>query len=358
MKLFRYIFIWVLLIWITSMSYAQDPIIIPRASWWANSLYNAIQSDYWKKILTARQNAYSNLPSTSPTIAQIAAQEKTQKINDYLSENFSNQFNIDEKISISPSTWEELAWKISYADIVDWIIIHHTDSEYENTVEWLRDIHRYHSLNRQWWDIWYNYIIWYDGKIYEWREGWDYVIWAHSKYNNNGTLWIAIMWNYSVQWINTEQYKTLDNLVKYLTQKYGIDLSKKRYYHTDCAFAACDIFPLETYLEESLVWHRDTWHTSCPWDKLYNQIQKIRTSNLEFTKWLTPVIRWELQNKNIISTFQTSQIQKILSLLEKYSNEQIQIINNEIEKRLKTDIDQNTKKILQIIKIAGVIRLK
>jgi hypothetical protein len=65
-----------------------------------------------------------------------------------------------------------------------------------------------------------------------------------------------------------------------------------------------------------------------------------------------------LQNKNIISTFQTSQIQKILSLLEKYSDEQIQIINNEIEKRLKTDIDQNTKKILQIIKIAGVIRLK
>jgi len=135
-------------------------------------------------------------------------------------------------------------------------------------------------------------------------------------------------------------------------------LSKKRYYHSDCAYEACKIFPIETYLDESLVWHRDTWHTSCPWDELYEQIQKIRTDNIEFTKWFTPVIRWESQSKNTDVEFQTPQIQKIIWILKKYSDEQIIAINTIIDQRLMTEQNENMRKTLQMIKTAGIIRLK
>ncbi len=351
------IFIW-LFIWTYSSLYAQDPVIIPRASWWANSLYNSINSEYWKNILSEREASYAKYEWKQPTAAQLAAREKTKKVNAYLNENFSDQFDIQERVAMSPNTWTDLAWDLEYADIIDGIVIHHTDTEYPNSLDGMKNIHKFHSLSRQWWDIGYNYIIWYDGQIYEWREGGDYVVAAHSKYNNIWTVWIAIMGNYSHKWIDEKQYQALDSLVKYLTKKYGIDLSKKRYYHSDCAYEACKIFPIETYLDESLVWHRDTWHTSCPWDELYEQIQKIRTDNIEFTKWFTPVIRWESQSKNTDVEFQTPQIQKIIWILKKYSDEQIIAINTIIDQRLMTEQNENMRKTLQMIKTAGIIRLK
>jgi len=181
----------------------EKPFIIPRASWWANSQYNSLSDIYWQDILSARM---SYVPAEKSQAEIDDAKKKNKEIEDYLYGNFLDQFTSSETIK-TKNNWEyTYAWPIKYTNQVDSIIVHHTHSEYEDSLEWMRDIHRYHSLNRQWWDIWYNYIIWYDWEIFEGREGWDYAIWAHSKYNNFGTVWISVMWNYECPYMTQRCY--------------------------------------------------------------------------------------------------------------------------------------------------------
>lgn len=328
--------------------------IIPRASWWANVLYNDVNSDYWSSILESR--AHYIAADISPESIAIS-KEKTEKINNYLNNNFSQQFNYQEKIDYNPKTNTEYAWDLKYTEFVDSIIVHHTHSEYEDDLTGMQGIHRYHSLNRQWWDIWYHYIIWYDWVIYEWREWWDYVIWAHSSYNNNGTVWISILWNYELHWINDNQYIALESLIQNLTQKYGIDLSKERYYHMNCSWIKCDTFPLETYLDSVLVWHRDATHTTCPWEKLYEQIQQIRSDNLDFTAWFQSIPRGWLSSEIIQTDTQTAQIQTLKTALKQYSISEQQAIFQLINKKLEQDPDQELKEKLQILRLAIILNL-
>lgn len=331
----------------------ESPIIIPRASWWANSLYNDINSDYWQNILEARKNYVA--PNISPE-AQNTQEEKTKKINDYLNENFAEQFKAQETLSYSKENAIEYAWRLDYTEYIDSIIIHHTHSEYTDDITGLWQIHKFHSLSRQWWDIGYHYIIWYDGVIYEWREGGDYVVGAHSKYNNFWSVGIAVMGNYESEWINQEQYTSLESLVQYLTKHYGINLAGRRYYHMNCKGEKCNTFPIETYPDSVLIGHRDATHTSCPWEKLYEQIQQIRADNLDYTKSFKPIPRniWQTSN-NQDSHIPT--IHVLLKALNKYSSAELEAINSLINKKLEQDIDRNLKKKLQILRLAVILSL-
>jgi len=337
-------------------SIGEKPLVIPRASWWANSQYNSLSDIYWQDILTARKKY---VPAEKPQADIDYAKKKTQEIEDYLYGNFLDQFTSVETVK-TKNNWEHTyAWPIKYTNYVDSIIIHHTHSEYENSLEWMNAIHRYHSLNRQWWDIGYNYIIWYDWEIFEGREGWDYAVWAHSKYNNFATVWIAVMWNYDSEWVNNKQYTSLEKLIQYLVVKYWIDLSNKRYYHRTCSWSACDTFHIETYLDSVLIWHRDATHTTCPWEKLYEQIQKIRTDNLEFSSWLSSVYRGKnsLEYTNTSNATNTSQIQRILTLVQNFSSEEKQEIITLIDKKRVETTNTETLKKLQIIRFAVILSL-
>ncbi len=335
----------------------DKPFIIPRASWGANSQYNSKTDFYWQNILQAREQYVA--PVRSQASIDYAA-KKNKDIEEYLYWNFLYQFTSQETIRSKDNDSYIYAWPLKYTNYVDSIVIHHTHSEYDDTISWLQDIHRYHSLQRQWWDIWYNYIIWYDWVIYEGREGWDYVVAAHSKYNNFATVWIALMWNYDSEWINEKQYQSLESLVQYLIVRYWIDLNKKRYYHMDCSGVKCDTFHLETYLDDTLIWHRDATHTTCPWEKLYEQIQEIKNNNLEFSAGLKPVLRWvntheDPGNKNETDT---SQIQKILKILRSYSQSEKQDIIHLIDQKKSETSDRELIKRLQTIRLAAVLSLK
>ena len=157
-----------------------------------------------------------------------------------------------------------LAWPIKKSDYVSAIVVHHTHSEYEDSYEGMRDIYKYHALNKSWGDIGYNYIIGYDGEIFEGRQGGDYVVAAHSVWNNISTVGIAIMGNYESKEINELQYRSLEKLIQHLALKYGIDLGKEYYYNMECVSDDCAAFPLQTEKLSTLVGHRDTGHTECP----------------------------------------------------------------------------------------------
>lgn len=254
--------------------------VIKRKDWWANEYYRYRDSTQWKWIL----NKWDLSSKRELTEYQKKIKEdrnlKLKSINNYLI-NIYPENNILVQ-TIKNENGHSLAWNIQKTKYVKAIVIHHTESEYDNSKVWINAIYKFHSLNRAWWDIWYNYIIGYNWEVYEWRAGWYYTIWAHAVYNNRSTVSISVMWNYNEKSISSKQYKSLDNLVKFLTKKYWIDLSEKYTYHRECFWDNCKIW-VNSYEDYSLVWHRDAWITNCPWDELHKQIQDIRKNNISFT---------------------------------------------------------------------------
>ena len=353
----KIIFLIFLLLPIRAFSLSQElqepekPIIIPRASWGANELYTSIDSEYWKQIIENR----GNTPTVyiSPEKQKKQAEDYKRTI-DYINENFAPENTIVEKIDYNPRDNFKLAWALSYTQEVQAIVIHHTKSEYKSSLEGIQDIYRYHALNRQWWDIGYNYVIGYDGEIFEWKKWGDYISAAHSKWNNNSTVGISIMGDYTDKEISKQQYESLEKLVRYLAWKYGIDFSKKHYYHMKCAGEKCNTFPLETYLDSTLVGHRDTGHTSCPGDKLYAQIDQLREDNLAFTAGFIPIKREEaIIQKKEETQAKSPKIQHLLQVLKPYSKQELQTIKGKInELLLDESMSHERRKKLQILRLA------
>jgi len=110
---------------------SEKPIIIPRESWWANELYNSKTWEYWVNILKKRSEYVAPTRSESQ---QETTKEKIEKIESYLYGNFLDQFTSEETL-YSKNDWDyTYAWPIKYTESVDAIVIHHTHSEYENSL--------------------------------------------------------------------------------------------------------------------------------------------------------------------------------------------------------------------------------
>lgn len=276
-------------------SFASDDIkIIKRSERWAQEDYRYLDSSYRQDIIKKEEinskNRLEKLESMTKEERdkvekkQIEEQTRKKVINYYLSTNYEDDNKIVE--TIKEENWHKLAWPITKTDNVKWIIIHHTWSDYKSSLDWINQIYKYHSINRWWWDIGYNYLIWYDWEIYEWRAWWDYVVWAQALWNNRSTVWIAVIWDYENKDLNQKQKDSLEKLVSYLINKYWIDLNEKFTYHKECLNLECD-FPLITQKISPLIWHRDAGHTTCPWEYLYIFLDEIREKYLSDSKWLT-----------------------------------------------------------------------
>lgn len=273
----------------TNIASANDYLkIIPRNEWWANEEYRYWNSSYWSDIFVKRAASsaawkkkwanYSQATKDSITAKNRVNNAKFNKMNAYLTNNFYNDIKIVNTQRYD--SWNKLAWQYSRTEYVKNIVVHHTYSDYESSAQWIKDIHKYHALSRQWWDIGYHYIIWYDGEVYEWRAGWDYVIASHDTWNNRSTVWISIMWNYDVDHLKDSQYDSLKKLISHLTKKYWIDLNTKIPYHKECFWDSCTNW-LETKYYYPIVWHKDWKATSCPWQHIYEKIIPKLISELQ-----------------------------------------------------------------------------
>jgi len=141
----------------TYAEYGEKPYIISREEWGADEEFWSRESTYWQDILERRSQA-SSTPQSQETIDYIA--EKNAKINNYLNENFSKYFTLDETVYYNTQLSSSYAWPLKYTNFVDSIIVHHTESEYDNSLIWIQDVYQFHSLSRQWGDLGYNYVIW------------------------------------------------------------------------------------------------------------------------------------------------------------------------------------------------------
>lgn len=211
----------------------QDITIISRDQWGADEEFGYRDSSYWQEKLAA----WSKQSQTPLTESQKKAQEKAAKVYaekiSYINTYFAKENTVTERISNSEEG-RPLAWKTQKSDYVNAIVVHHTADEYEDSWKGIQDIYRYHALSRSWGDIGYNYIIGYDGEIFEGKNGGDYSVAAHSVWNNISTVSIAVMGDYDHKPINNLQYTSLEKLIQYLALKYGIDLGEEYYYNMEC----------------------------------------------------------------------------------------------------------------------------
>lgn len=292
-----------------SIFWESDEIeLISRAEWWANEEYRYIDSTEWKDIIKQR---ILNRKAAEEALQELSTEERIEKWkksaiaydlselrNSYLLENFSDD------IILAKTNREEngrkLAWPQKYTHYVNSIVVHHTTWDYEDSYDAMRKIYKFHALSRQWWDIGYNYLIWLDGEIFEWRSGGDYVVWAHNKWNNRSTVWVALIGNYDTHQPSETQLESLEKIILYLSKKYGIDMQNKVPIHNTCLAESCTTkWALYTQYHTPITGHRDGGHTSCPWINVYEKLDSITQRVAEKTFWLQRVKNPILENAKV-----------------------------------------------------------
>lgn len=309
---------------------ADELNIISREKWWAVEEYRYLDSQEWVKILEKNKNKPVIELSQAEKEQSLKKAKKIEVANNFLINNYPSLHEISEINQYE--NWHKLAWPIAKSKIKSSIIIHHTDTNNSNSYDAIRSIYKYHSLTNAWWDIWYNFLIWFDWEIFEWRAGWEMSIWAHDKWNNQFSIWIWVIWNYQNEKANEKQIESINKLVKYLIEKHNIDFTQKVPYFRWCVWkTSCDENPLDIITDYTVIGHRDAWHTNCPWDELHKQLLKLR-------------IKWLLEFKNDKNYVLK---QKLLNVSEE------KLINflALIEEKIDSTNNFNTLKILNNLKL-------
>lgn len=129
-------------------------------------------------------------------------------IENYKIEEMRLNLNIKEK----SYQWSE---PLSYTNNPNKIIIHHSASK-EINVEAIDKMHR----GKGWSGIGYHYFINKKGEIYQGRP--EKAIGAHAYKNNQNTIGVCIEGNFEEEIIEETEYKSLINLLKYISLKYPI----------------------------------------------------------------------------------------------------------------------------------------
>lgn len=265
-------------------AFVSQPPIISRAQRWAD------------ESLRRGNGPASSKPDESKwsdsTI--ITPAQKRSIADNYLVSNFPLEFKTDSIIR----TWNDksLLRPVQINNNKFKIVIHHTarapqTNSYEDVITELQDIYRFHTVNRRWGDIGYNYIIWPNGEIFEGRAGGPSAVWAHAVNNNGWSIGISLMGNFDITEPSPEQLQAVIDLTARLTQTYKIDVYKQVSYHE----ASKEDPYISDHIDDSLVWHKDTWDTACPGKNLHNKLWTIKSQVSQLVWWTsltdpTPVV--------------------------------------------------------------------
>ena len=153
----------------------------------------------------------------------------------------------------------------------------------DQAVQYVRTVYYYHAITRGWGDIGYNALIDRFGRVFEGRRGRDNgpnggreiispdVVAGHALNCNEGAAGVALIGNYDVNQLGSNEETMLGTLVEFLTW------SCRRHY----------IWPNASsdFLQVNWVWrqgiqdisgHRDVNFTACPGQYLYARLPDLR----------------------------------------------------------------------------------
>ena len=240
--------------------------IISRSEWWADESIRLLKS---KKTSTSS--------TTTQTEAQIKAANISKIRNAWMSKYYPNERKYEWSRTMSWSYY--LIYPEYFNHHKNKIVIHHTAMDYdpnwtiEEVKNHLQKIYKYHTINRSFGDIGYNFLIDQLWNIYEWRSGWEWAVWMHASSNNVSSIWIALLWNFENDMPTEAQLSALVNLTTAIARFYNID-----------PYGTTHTFTLNTTKEPyvtaeenfNIMWHRDIKATACPWKNIDALLPKIR----------------------------------------------------------------------------------
>jgi len=190
--------------------------IISRDEWKAPSDYS--RADYYARYCTAHKDQCSdeNQNDFESDLTYLK-----------LKDNYEKNFKLMDDSLVKTKTINDNEYEYMP---VNQIVIHHTahvsEKTYSGSLEELNRIYYTHAILNGWHDIGYNYLIDYDGNIFEGRGGGKYVVGSHTGYHNRGTVGIALMADLTQESMTPKMAESLIKLVKYLSQEYYLDLTK------------------------------------------------------------------------------------------------------------------------------------
>ncbi|TRZ78226.1 hypothetical protein D4R87_01155 [bacterium] len=162
---------------------------------------------------------------------------------------------------------------------VNRIILHHSagSNGYPNPISTIQGIYRYHAVSQGWQDIGYNYIIDYNGNIYEGRLGGNGVRGAHVYTRsdclnfNHGSIGIVLLGNYSTAEPSEKMYESVAKLTGWLAYVNGLDPSQTArrsiVWQDKKIGGTCDNTDggfQYNYYGPVVVGHKDVGSTQCP----------------------------------------------------------------------------------------------
>ena len=290
---FSLIFLWVIFwnIWFTANWNLPWVKIISRAEWWADESIR----------FRSTPRPTNNSTKWEKTAEQIKAENISKIRNAWMTKNFP----LERKYEWSNAMfWSHY---LIYPDYFNYhknkIIIHHTAVDYganrtiNDVKKEIQHIYKYHTINRDFGDIGYNFLIDQMGNIYEWRAGGQWAVWMHASNNNVSSIWIALMWNFQNDTPTIEQMESLVNLTTAVSKYYHID--PLGYTYTFSTNTEKEPYVVATK-NPNIMWHKNVKNTACPGVNLYNLLPKIRNEVLRRMK------KWIVGNANLPADFLSS----------------------------------------------------
>jgi hypothetical protein len=210
--------------------------------------------------------------ATAAKNAKISAERST-----FMKKNFPNDWTYDLTRDKQGDYYLLYQDQIKYTKTK--LIVHHTAMEYntnrteEEIRASLQRIYKYHTIDRDFGDIGYNFLIDHLGNIYEGRAGGEGAVGMHVAYNNIASIGISLMGNFEETQPTQAQVNALTDLLTALAKKYHIDPSAQENY-----FQPSSSSPYMTVkMLSTIVGHGDIAPTACPGEHLHTLLPFIRS---------------------------------------------------------------------------------
>lgn len=249
---------------------AKRPRILSRQEWGADPTYlyegpNTARSDVPEGGVTDERKGngeHGNGNGTGEAVQQIP-----QRVTDCtaMQEQFSEEFRLARTVR-ADADGKSYRWPVQFSRRISLLVVHHTalkvGGDGRSGVERVRALYAYHSNNRGWGDIGYNYLIDEDGQIYEGRQGGDGAVGGHAYCWNTGTVGIALLGNFEMEKPMQVQIGALQWLLKDLAERHGLSLEGNVRFHGK------ELSPI--------IGHRDLLSTDCPGYYAYGVMAQVR----------------------------------------------------------------------------------
>jgi hypothetical protein len=171
---------------------------------------------------------------------------------------------------------ESYFWPLSQNKQIKKFVIHHTGEYVNHTrdpMEIMRSIYAFHTVTRGWGDIGYNYVIDWEGNIYEGRAGGADIVGAHTAYHNIGAVGISLMGNFEHEEPTPRQLQVLKLLLADHAKRFDVKLDEKSKH-------------LGTF-SQNISGHKDVARrghaTACPGRNLVKHFDEIRQQSAYLT---------------------------------------------------------------------------